>query len=531
MTRRGGGRQVVVGDYRRCESTSTTQRTPLSPFRRSRASTASRSPPTMSPFFVEQENTSFGDIFTAVLGSKLAKQTVPKSPQRQFDPPKLLKSKSTSSFVDKKMSTMTQAFLEPSSFVCRTREDRERQLDIRCLRIIRKLSCYPEYQEIARRFISGEDEKEDKAINIVRKTRLRPNCGVRAYLMQILRLKEPRQSLTVSQATLFSGDSTPEHSCARDSTGSPTRADIRKTSRKSTSIEHFSEVEENFATEHSGKITNGVSAGPRSAQTATTSGNLSPETLLRRLARSISTRLTYKRYLLDQIKQRLNDLSKETEVVRSVLQKVTTDALPQMCGEADVCYFHIPPTSSSPTDIQVEMKVCQVASPSALLHHHGSLPSGHGSSSDALATATMPPNLVLRFDRLLSSQTAVLELLCQLTRRLYCLDRKIAECIAKSSESNVKEGEGERQLLETDATLFPLQSRQKQLREQINEAQRLRDDFEMTKFRLLSGLQTQFFVLEDTAVGSEGTKSCENSMIVIRAHDQGYFYGVSELRA
>lgn len=223
MTRRGGGRQILVGDYRRSESTSTALRTPLSPIRRSRALTTSRSPPTMSPFFSEQENTSFGDIFTAVLGSKLAKQTVYKSPQKQFEPQKLPKSRSTSSVVDKKVSTMTQAFLEPSSFVCRAREDRERQLDTRCLRIIRKLSCYPEYQEIVRRFISGENEMGDMETNCVRKTRLGSSCGVRAYLMQFLRLKEPRQSITVSQATLFSGDSTPEHSCARDSNGSPSR--------------------------------------------------------------------------------------------------------------------------------------------------------------------------------------------------------------------------------------------------------------------------------------------------------------------
>lgn len=124
-----------------------------------------------------------------------------------------------------------------------------------------------------------------------------------------------------------------------------------------------------------------------------------------------------------------------------------------MWSETDVCYFHIPPTSSSPTDIEVKMKVCQVASPSALLCHHRNTPSSHGLVSDHSATALMAPNLLPRFDRLLSSQTAVLELLCQLARRLYCLDRKITECFAKSSDSNVEESEGGKQLNETDATL------------------------------------------------------------------------------
>ncbi|VDN97930.1 unnamed protein product [Rodentolepis nana] len=47
--------------------------------------------------------------------------------------------------------------------------------------------------------------------------------------------------------------------------------------------------------------------------------------------------------------------------------------------------------------------------------------------------------------------------------------------------------------------------------EQITEAQRLRDDFEATKARLLSGLQNQFFVSRNTATRSEAIMSCENS--------------------
>lgn len=221
MARRGRG---VIGDYRRSESTSTGSRTPLTPARRNRTPNGAKSPKAASAFFGETENTSFGDIFTAVLGSKLAKQSVPKSPKRRTDPSNLPKSKSTSAFIEKR--SMTPTYLEPPKFVCRIREDREKQLDIRCLRIIRKLSCYPEYQEIVSRFATGEDEMEDsdKAFgDCFNRMRLRSSCGIRAYLMKFLKLKEPQQSLNISQATLQSGDSTPDQSLSKECNGSPTR--------------------------------------------------------------------------------------------------------------------------------------------------------------------------------------------------------------------------------------------------------------------------------------------------------------------
>lgn len=224
MARRGSISRGIVGDYRRSESTSTDSRTPLSPVRLKRTPNGPKSSPAASSFFTEQGNTSFGDIFTAVLGSKLARQPLPKSSQKKIEIPNLPKSKSASAFIDKKSSYQT--FLEPSTFLCRTREDRERQLDTRCLRIIRKLNCYLEYQEIVRRFASGEEEIEGTGKPVaecVSKVRLRSSCGVRAYLMKYLKLKEPRQSLTVSQATLLSGDSTPDQSLSKESNGSPTR--------------------------------------------------------------------------------------------------------------------------------------------------------------------------------------------------------------------------------------------------------------------------------------------------------------------
>ncbi|KAM3182476.1 hypothetical protein ACTXT7_012300 [Hymenolepis weldensis] len=315
MARRGSINRGIVGDYRRSESTSTGSRTPLSPARLNRTPNGPKSSPATS-FFPEQGNTSFGDIFTAVLGSKLARQPLPKSPQKKIEILNLPKSKSTSAFIDKRSSYQT--FLEPSTFLCRTREDRERQLDTRCLRIIRKLNCYLEYQEIVRRFASGEEEIEGAGKPVaecVSKVRLRSSCGVRAYLMKYLKLKEPRQSLTVSQATLLSGDSTPDQSLAKEPNGSPTRIDHRRTAKNSMTIDQFSEMEESFTTECSGQIVNGGSSSSASAQPVTAGGNLPPETLLRRLARSISTRLTYKRCLLENSTQRLEELKKETEVL------------------------------------------------------------------------------------------------------------------------------------------------------------------------------------------------------------------------
>ncbi|KAM3172064.1 hypothetical protein ACTXT7_015319 [Hymenolepis weldensis] len=71
---------------------------------------------------------------------------------------------------------------------------------------------------------------------------------------------------------------------------------------------------------------------------------------------------------------------------------------------------------------------------------------------------------------------------------------------------------------------FHLQSRRQQLMEQITEAQRLRDDFETAKARLLSGLQNQFFVVRDTVTRFKDNKSCENSVnfILLRVDSQLY---------
>ncbi|EUB61952.1 hypothetical protein EGR_03225 [Echinococcus granulosus] len=516
-------------DCQRSESPTNTisSYTPISPqpraARRNRAPIRFNSPSYTNspvlPFFSAQTNTSFGDIFTAVLGSKLAKQSTSKNLHSQMEP--LLLSEPMKSNNVVKKAPITQTFLEPLAFECRVREDRERQLDIRCLRIIRKLNCYPEYQEIVRRFANVESEMDAEALmtSCVNKARLRSSCGVRAYLRKFLRLKEPTHPLTVSQATLLlSSDSTPEHSCVREVNGSPNRYErnlysARRLSRNSMILEQSSEMEETWAMERSVNMTNG-SSGSGTVVVAAAPRNLPPETLLRRLARSISIRLAYKRCLLEQANQRLTELDKVTNVIRSILRKATDEALPQMRNGTEVCYFNIPPIAPPVAEV-VEMKLCQVTSDHPLLRSFP-LPSTLSipalvSNSAETALPEVTANLLPRFDRLLSSQTAVLELLCQLTRRLYCLDRRIAERIATGADTTTRLGD-EQQPCELDAILFPLQSRRQQLVEQIAEAQRLRDDFEGTKVRLLSGLQHQFFVLHDTFIHSEGTKSGENSL-------------------
>lgn len=74
-------------------------------------------------------------------------------------------------------------------------------------------------------------------------------------------------------------------------------------------------MEESFITEKSGQTQNGGTSTTVNAPSGSTMANIPPETLLRRLARSIATRLTYKRCLLENAEQRLEDLNKETELV------------------------------------------------------------------------------------------------------------------------------------------------------------------------------------------------------------------------
>lgn len=128
-----------------------------------------------------------------------------------------------------------------------------------------------------------------------------------------------------------------------------------------------------------------------------------------------------------------------------------------MRSDTDVCYFHIPPNDSitSPKEIEVEMKVCQVAPPinHPFHRHQRNTLTNHNPIPDISATISVSSNLLPRFDRLLFSQAAVLELICQLTRRLYCLDRKIAECLAKTSMPDDKKCEDVKELNETDAVL------------------------------------------------------------------------------
>ncbi|KAL5110327.1 hypothetical protein TcWFU_004941 [Taenia crassiceps] len=490
--------------------------------RRNRTPSRSKSPTYLGspvlPFFSDQTNTSFSEIFTAVLGSKLAKQSPSKNGhlQNSQKTESLLPSKPIKASDTERRTPTPQAFLESPTLEYRMRGDRERQLDTRCLRIIRKLNYYPEYQEIVRRFAIAESEIDTEAsmTSCVNKARPCSSCGVQAYLRKFLCLKEPTHPLAVSQATLLlSGDSTPERSCAREANGSPNRYDARRMSRNSMTLEQSSEMEETWVMERSMKLTNWASghgtavAMPR---------NLPPETLLRRLARSISIRLAYKRCLLEQANQRLSELDKRTSVVRSVLRKAIDGALPQMRSGTDVCYFNIPPIAPPEAEV-VEMRLCHMTS----AHHPLSSTSSNSALISSSVETSLPEvtaNLVLRFDRLLSSQTAVLELLCQLTRRLYCLDRRIAECIAAGADATIRVGDGQHPC-ELDATLFPLQSRRQQLMEQIGEAQRLRDDFESTKVRLLSGLQHQFFVLHDTPLHSEGTISGRNSSSPFEGHE------------
>ncbi|VDD82023.1 unnamed protein product [Mesocestoides corti] len=455
MAKRGSIRRGFGGEYRKPDpSAAASPRTPRPAPQRNRTPAVPQLPASSaSPgvnFIPDRANASFGDIFTAVLGSKLASQSVPKKPQVQstqdVEPPPPPEQR----LGTEKRTPTSPAYLEPTTFVCRPREDRERQLDTRCLRIIRKLNAYTEYQEIVRRFASqdGDEDVDVSTQGCVDKSKLRSSCGLRAYLLKILRLKEPRHSLAVSQTTLLCSDKL----FAAFST--------RRITRGNSTLDHPSELEDSWTLDRS--MTN---ASPGH------STNLTPETLLRRLARSLSTRLAHKRNLLEHATNNVTELEKETDVVRCVLRKVA-EAIPQMRTEVDACYFHIPHTSPSPAE-PVEMKVCQV--PSA-----GRLPPGR-----RVLTQDVTSNLSARFDRLLSSQTSVLELLCQLTRRLYSVERRIES--------------------------FPLQSRRQQLKEQINEAQRLRDDLENTKARLLTGLQYQFYVLHDSQAKSDDVKSNETS--------------------
>lgn len=235
MTRRSNSRQAFGSGS---SASTASPRTPLpprsTPIRRNQNPTGSKSFQynNASAFFdSDGTNPSFGDIFTAVLSSKLAKQPTPKSthlqnPPPQVEPPLPPKPARSKRSVEKNASS-AHSFLENSAYLFRVRNDRERQLDTRCLRIIRKLSVYPEYQDIVQRFASTESEVDPVSAlmtSCANKARLRVSCGVRAYLIKFLRLKEPRKSLAVSQATLLlSGDSTPEHSSARDANGSPHR--------------------------------------------------------------------------------------------------------------------------------------------------------------------------------------------------------------------------------------------------------------------------------------------------------------------
>ncbi|BHF63651.1 hypothetical protein SprV_0200664500 [Sparganum proliferum] len=558
MARRGGTRPGAKGQYHRPNVTKC-----LSPVSVSSGQHDDDVLPSPVSHFINEDSdnsqTSFGDLFTAVLGSKLSKQS-PRYPRISPASSPLRNSDAADGMsppdVPKPVARRRRLppYLEPAVYEYRASDEREQLLDTRCLRLIRKLRSFSEFRDITLRFpperrmdCAGDTSEANRmGLSTGRlveqpvgdSATLRPTMGIRAYIIKALQLREPRLPQAISQPNLLlppsssssswseGGDSSPlyqdrllidneETSDALEQKGMGshnTRREIcsndgQRSPAESSEAQKYPETESSLETD----------GAPLGRCTSTTVRSLSPETLIRRLARSITFRVSHRRLLHQQAEYLCLQFAGKTEQVRELLRGAA-ECLPRLKSDADIVCFRVHPAASAlasegvdsprPRGLgtRTDVRLCRVT-------EAPQLPPG----CRAMLQDTLT-NILIRFDRLHSSQLSVISLLCQLTRRIFETDRRIAALTSSSSspsscpspapstfpatvvptsetmkKSSLKANEQTMEI-ELDAELFPLQSKRGELETQIAEARRLQNDLEHTKSRLLSGLQHQFFV-------------------------------------
>ncbi|KAL7064597.1 hypothetical protein AAHC03_04580 [Spirometra sp. Aus1] len=559
MARRGGTRPGVKGQYPRPNATKCLSRVAVS----SGQHDDDVLPSPVSHFINEDSDhsqTSFGDLFTAVLGSKLSKQS-PRYP-RITPANSSLRTSDAADGLSPPDAPKPAArrrrlppYLEPAVYEYRASDEREQLLDTRCLRLIRKLRSFSEFRDITLRFpperrmdCAGDTSEANRMGSstgrlveqpVEDSATLRPTMGIRAYIIKALQLREPRLPQAISQPNLLlppsssssswseGGDSSPlyqdrllidneETSDALEQRGMGSHDTHREvcSNNGQRSPAESSEAQKYPETESSLE-TDGVPPGRCSS---TTLRSLSPETLLRRLARSITFRVSHRRLLHQQAEYLCLQFAGKTEQVRELLRGAA-ECLPRLKSDADIVCFRVHPASSESASegadsscarglrTRTDVRLCRVT-------EAPQLPPGCRTMLQDTLT-----NILIRFDRLHSSQLSVISLLCQLTRRIFETDRRIAALTSSSSSSSsfcpspapstfpvtvvptsetikkspLKANEQTMEI-ELDAELFPLQSKREELETQIAEARRLQNDLEHTKSRLLTGLQHQFFV-------------------------------------
>ncbi|VDM06021.1 unnamed protein product [Schistocephalus solidus] len=223
MARRGGTRQGFNGQYHRPTTIKY-----LSPVLATPGPPEDGVLPSPVSHFIYDDSgnsqTSFGDLFTAVLGSKLSKQSLryPRlspadSPLQIADTVGGLSPPDAPKPVARKRRL--PSYLEPSVYEYRASDEREQLLDTRCIRLIRKLRVFSEFRDITLRFppertmdCVGENSRVSKnALDTGRQVEkpagcdgiLRPAMGIRTYIIKALHLREPRLPQATSQPNLL----------------------------------------------------------------------------------------------------------------------------------------------------------------------------------------------------------------------------------------------------------------------------------------------------------------------------------------
>ncbi|CAL8089256.1 unnamed protein product [Calicophoron daubneyi] len=380
-------------------------------------------------------------------------------------------------------SCLPPACLSTPTFGWRCKTEREKQSDGKLLSLIEQLP--PDRQSTVGfiLLLMGIRQNDEKPT-------AQTVGGLEARLREALQLVSPEVASADKEVGIRAdecpstegtkdGVLTPNHKSV--SNGKPTNGMENNGSGESAMEDHSADLEMMTSQELKMDVENGMISTESNGEMATSDHNKpvlsngSAEstkpgvaTVLRRLARCMAIRLAYKRHHLANAQQKVAKNATEEKMLRNKLVGLISE-----------------------------------------VHHHGSLSNVRTTidesqdTSTSLTDALTNNTLVTRFDRWHKNMASVIQLLCQLARRLAYVDARLRYVNDHRSGTDreqwrfpVDELDGE--------TSESIKHQQEQLLTQIQEAQALRASFEKCRIRILEGIPGD---LKVSAVTSSGPQS------------------------
>ncbi|CAL8089259.1 unnamed protein product [Calicophoron daubneyi] len=361
-------------------------------------------------------------------------------------------------------SCLPPACLSTPTFGWRCKTEREKQSDGKLLSLIEQLP--PDRQSTVGfiLLLMGIRQNDEKPT-------AQTVGGLEARLREALQLVSPEVASADKEVGIRAdecpstegtkdGVLTPNHKSVPN--GKPTNGMENSGSGESAMEDHSTDLQMMTSQELKMDVENGMISTESDGEMVTGNQNKpvlingSPEptkpgvaTVLRRLARCMAIRLAYKRHDLANAQQKVAKNATEEKMIRNKLAELISE-----------------------------------------VHHHGSSHNVRKSSDTSQDTSTSLTDMltnntvVARFDRWHKNVASVIQLLCQLARRLAYVDARPDEHRSGADREQwrfpVDELDGE--------TSESIKHQQEQLLTQIQEAQALRASFEKCRIRILEGI-------------------------------------------